>query len=109
MEKQIALVNKITKRVENVIVVNSLSKDELKSWTTDSLDAIPVTTGLVYVHGLYDGENFNPPTNEYLIEIGLISEENQNLALEAEAKAVARQAILDRLGLTADEAKLLLG
>lgn len=31
-----------------------------------------------------------------------------NLA-EAEAEAVARQAILDRLGLTADEAKLLLG
>jgi len=28
---------------------------------------------------------------------------------EAEAKAQARQAILDRLGLTADEAKLLLG
>ena len=28
---------------------------------------------------------------------------------EAEAKAIARQAILDRLGLTADEAKLLLG
>ena len=29
--------------------------------------------------------------------------------IEAEAKAAARQAILDRLGLTADEAKLLLG
>jgi len=28
---------------------------------------------------------------------------------EAETKAAARQAILDRLGLTADEAKLLLG
>jgi len=28
---------------------------------------------------------------------------------EAEAKEAARQAILDRLGLTADEAKLLLG
>lgn len=28
---------------------------------------------------------------------------------EAEAKATARQALLDRLGLTADEAKLLLG
>lgn len=28
---------------------------------------------------------------------------------EAEAKAAARQAILDRLGLTEDEAKLLLG
>lgn len=28
---------------------------------------------------------------------------------EAEAKATARQAVLDRLGLTADEAQLLLG
>jgi hypothetical protein len=28
---------------------------------------------------------------------------------EAEAKAIQRQAILDRLGLTADEAKLILG
>jgi len=32
-----------------------------------------------------------------------------NLKAEAEAKATARQEILDRLGLTADEAKLLLG
>ena len=31
------------------------------------------------------------------------------LKAEAEAKEAARQAILDRLGLTADEAKLLLG
>jgi hypothetical protein len=31
------------------------------------------------------------------------------LQAEAEAKEAARQAILDRLGLTADEAKLLLG
>ena len=31
------------------------------------------------------------------------------LKAEADAKAAARQAILDRLGLTADEAKLLLG
>jgi hypothetical protein len=32
-----------------------------------------------------------------------------SLKAEAEAKEAARQAILDRLGLTADEAKLLLG
>jgi hypothetical protein len=40
-------------------------------------------------------------------------QENQASALtekaEVEAKAVQRQAILDRLGITADEAKLLLG
>jgi hypothetical protein len=35
--------------------------------------------------------------------------ENDLLQAEAEAKEVARQALLDRLGLTADEAKLLLG
>ena len=32
-----------------------------------------------------------------------------DLKAEAEAKAVQRQAILDKLGLTADEAKLLIG
>ena len=32
-----------------------------------------------------------------------------NEKAQAEAKAVSKQAILDRLGLTADEAKLLLG
>ena len=37
------------------------------------------------------------------IEIALLQE------AKAEAKAQARQAILDRLGLTADEAKLILG
>lgn len=35
--------------------------------------------------------------------------ENTLLQAEADAKATARQAILDRLGLTADEAALLLG
>jgi hypothetical protein len=35
--------------------------------------------------------------------------ENAKEQAEIEAKAEARQAILDRLGLTADEAKLLLG
>ena len=34
---------------------------------------------------------------------------NKEFRAEAEAKAVARQAIADRLGLTADELKLLLG
>lgn len=39
------------------------------------------------------------------------TEQAERIAAEAqaEAKATARQAILDRLGLTADEAKLLLG
>jgi uncharacterized protein YgfB (UPF0149 family) len=39
----------------------------------------------------------------------LCSDNMNKIIKEAEAKASARQAILDRLGLTADEAKLLLG
>jgi hypothetical protein len=35
--------------------------------------------------------------------------ETQALAAETEAKEAARQALLDKLGITADEAKLLLG
>ena len=45
-------------------------------------------------------------------EIAQIKVDADNAAkakAEAEAKEVARQAILDRLGLTADEAKLILG
>lgn len=41
-----------------------------------------------------------------------VKERKEKLALakaEAEAKATARQAVLDRLGLTAEEAQLLLG
>ena len=38
-----------------------------------------------------------------------IKQVKANEIKEAEAKAAQRQAILDRLGLTADEAKLLLG
>ena len=34
---------------------------------------------------------------------------NESIKAEAEAKEAARQSILDRLGLTADEARLLLG
>ena len=39
----------------------------------------------------------------------LAKEKFEATQAEAEAKATERQAILDRLGLTADEAKLLLG
>ena len=46
--------------------------------------------------------------NEYTLYLEKI-EKMQSKDAEAEAKAAQRQAILDRLGLTADEAKLLLG
>lgn len=107
MEKQIALVNKITKRVKNVLVIDSLDKEYIKNWATDELEVVPVKNSIPYVNGLWDGKQFTQPSDEYLIEIGLIT--SKEIDLETEAKAAEKQALLDRLGITADEAKLLLG
>jgi hypothetical protein len=48
-------------------------------------------------------------TAEEIAQIKLDADNAAARKAEAEAKEAARQAILDRLGLTADEVKLLLG
>jgi hypothetical protein len=53
-------------------------------------------------------ENSEPKPNEKAItDAAKLWDKTQKA--EAQAKAAARQAVLDRLGLTAEEAKLLLG
>ena len=108
MEKQIALVNKTTKRVVNVLIVDTLDKLHIDQWATDELDVVAVKDSIPYVNGLWDGKEFTPPDNEYLKEIGLMSAINQELKAEAEAKATAKAALLAQLGITAEQAKLLL-
>ena len=73
MEKHIALVNKTTKRVVNVLIVDSIDKDYIKQFATDELDAIAVKDSTPYINGLWDGKEFSEPTNDYLIEIGLVN------------------------------------
>ena len=108
MEKQIALVNKTTNRVENIILVDSF--DNAQDWATPTLDAIPVENGKVaYLNGLWNGTEFIEPTNDYLIEIGLLNPIDEEAQAEAEAQATARAELLERLGITAEEAQLLLG
>jgi|LakMenEpi03Aug12_release.lakeMendotaPanAssembly.Ray.scaffolds.fasta_scaffold3301078_1 hypothetical protein len=74
MEKHIALVNKTNQRVTSVLVVDSLDKSHIDQWATDELDVIAVKDSTPYVNGLWDGEEFTPPDNEYLISIGLVQE-----------------------------------
>ena len=74
MEKQIALVRKSDQRVDGVIVVDSLEKSHIEQWATDLLNVVAVKDSIPYVHGLWDGKEFTPPNNEYLIEIGLVQE-----------------------------------
>lgn len=54
-----------------------------------------------------------PYTKEEIAAAKKIEKEIEAVAekqiIEAETRAIAKQAILDRLGLTADEAKLILG
>lgn len=74
MENKVALVNKETKRVENIILVESF--DDAPSWSNSKIDAIPIQDGqVVYIYGTYDGSKFEEPTNEYLISIGVLAEE----------------------------------
>lgn len=65
---------------------------------------------LIRIHNAETGEIIDREMNdaEYEIYLERIAEYQAEQA-EAEAKAAARQAILDRLGLTEEEARLLLG
>jgi len=73
MEKQIALVSKANKRVLNVLVVDNLDKDYIAQWATDECDVIAVEDTTPHINGLWDGKKFTEPTNDYLIEIGLVN------------------------------------
>jgi hypothetical protein len=54
-------------------------------------------------------ETIEDASKEQLAEFAKIAKDKAKAQAEAEVRETQRQAILDRLGLTADEAKLLLG
>lgn len=65
---------------------------------------------IIKIHNTETGEVIEREmTNAEFSKYKESQEESKLKQLEIEAKEAARQAILDRLGLTADEAKLLLG
>lgn len=70
MEQQLALVNKQTKRVENIIVVDSY--DDLELWATKEMAAVPIDNKTVYLFGTWDGKKFTAPDDEYLTSLGLL-------------------------------------
>jgi hypothetical protein len=68
------------------------------------------TRPMVRIHNLETNEIIDREMNDAEFAQYEIDQEAQVIAkAEAEAKAAERQALLDRLGITADEAKLLLG
>lgn len=105
MENKIALVNKLDKRVKNILIVDSLDENEIKMFETDEIEVIPVKNSIPYLYGLWDGKKFIEPDNDYLLSIGIVSNQDNT---EAEAKATAKSNLLKRLGITEEEARLLL-
>jgi len=72
MEKQIALVNKVSNRVVNILIVDNLDANYIAQFETNDCKVIAVEDSIPYVNGLWDGEVFIEPTNDYLIELNLI-------------------------------------
>lgn len=67
-----------------------------------------MTTINIYDHAT--GENIvRDMTTDELVNLKIIQDEAKTQTKNAADKANARQAVLDRLGITADEAALLLG
>jgi hypothetical protein len=68
-----------------------------------------MTTETITIHNVETGEIITREMNaKELAQYEADKEANELLKAEAEAKAAQKAAMLDRLGITADEAKLLL-
>jgi hypothetical protein len=67
------------------------------------------TPQLKFVNAETGEEIVRDATTEEIAEIKLNADNAATKELEAEAKKAARQALLDKLGITAEEAQLLLG
>jgi len=73
-----------------------------------------MTTPQIHINDVLTGETITRDlTDDETTELKTVFADEKlylkKLAAEAAARATARQALLDKLGITADEAKLLLG
>jgi hypothetical protein len=51
-----------------------LQKSHIDQWATDALDVVAVKNSIPYLHGLWNGEEFTAPDNQYLKSIGLVAD-----------------------------------
>lgn len=69
MENLLALVDKKTKVIQNIILVESF--DDAHLWANENTLAIPDEDHEAILYGTWDGKKFKAPTEAYLIEIGV--------------------------------------
>ena len=69
MENHLVLVDKKSKMIKSIILVESF--DDVSAWINADTLAIPDPDHSAILYGTWDGEDFIPPTNETLIELGI--------------------------------------
>lgn len=71
MENRLALIDKKTKMIKSIILVESF--DDVSAWENDETIAIPDSDYSAILYGSWDGKKFKAPTNEVLIELGIMN------------------------------------
>lgn len=70
MENHLALIDKKTKIIKSIIIVESF--DNITSWENADTVAIPDPDHSAILYGSWDGKKFKAPTNDFLIELGIL-------------------------------------
>lgn len=70
MENHLALIDKETETVKSIILVESF--DDITAWENADTLAIPDPDHSAILYGSWDGKKFKAPTNEFLIELGIL-------------------------------------
>lgn len=70
MENHLALIDKETGTVKSIILVESF--DDITAWENADTLAIPDPDHSAILYGSWDGKKFKAPTNEFLIELGIL-------------------------------------
>lgn len=82
MENHLALVDKKTKIIKSIILVESF--DDISAWVNADTLAIPDPDHLAILYGTWDGEDFIAPSEQTLIELGISKPVEEPVEIEAE-------------------------
>lgn len=70
MENHLALIDKKSKMIKQIILVESF--ENVSDWENADTVAIPDLDHSAILYGSWNGKNFIPPSNEKLIALGIM-------------------------------------
>lgn len=82
MENHLALVDKKSKMIKSIILVESF--DDISAWINADTIAIPDPEHSAILYGTWDGEDFIAPSEETLIALGISKPVEEPIEIETE-------------------------